>query len=812
MKKITFMMSLLLAMGSMTASAQILSRAGWSVTTSSECDDGGAGHANAIIDGKNNTYWHTYWSTATGAQGDKTETLPQFFQVDLGSEQEFNTIGYIPRDGLTNGTVSKYKIYVSNTPFDGVSSEKSSKDIVDALGAADYEGTFTYQSTDASPVLKTAQIGNQKGRYLLFVVTEAINGFETNGNAKTSGYASCAEFFLAKDVELALKNITYHYMVNGDEYNSKTFTNIVDESQQITIPTLPFLANGDITPTADGYNIACTEKTLPFIAVPTFNANTAHWYAMTMRGNSGNFLLSAKGGEAVGTTTVDKTNHPDVLEDKYQWAFVGNLKEGYKIYSKSENKPIVLDGQLKLVDGKESTFKLYETSNNDGFGIFVTEGNCLNRHGEDNIATWDGFDDGSTIRIQEPYSYVTDYAAPFSLYDDSGAPEGAIGANSYLADATNLAKFKGVYEAAIANNATAEQIKALAEENKKINAGKGETIVAGKYYRLVNASSLNTLYVTADNIMQTSKEVNKAVSSVVTFTNAETGRYRIKMQDKTFGKRKGNNIAITLENEDSGEKGSYKVIQVGTHFAFYDMVSNVSDRSYLHCNATAANTLFTWDAGAINSPSHWYVVPATDVEIAMAEANGKRYASAYLPFDVNAVDGAQAYVGELNDAKNVLNMTAVNGVPANNGFVLVGDQEKATLTIGDAEALTITNALTGSNVKVALETTTGSGESATVTDHRAEYLVFGKSSDNTVGFYKPAAALTTIAANKAFVAASSLTTAPGAIAMNFGGNVTGINNAVVASENAPIFDLSGRRVVKAVKGGVYIQNGKKFVK
>ena len=195
----------------------------------------------------------------------------------------------------------------------------------------------------------------------------------------------------------------------------------------------------------------------------------------------------------------------------------------------------------------------------------------------------------------------------------------------------------------------------------------------------------------------------------------------------------------------------------------------------------------------------------------MTEVNGKRYASAYLPFNVNAVNGAQAYVGELNDTKDVLNMTAVNGVPANQGFVLVGDAEKATLTIGAATALPVTNALTGSNVKVALETTTGSGESAIVTDHRADYLVFGTNAGN-VGFYKPVAALTTIAANKAFIAASSLTTGAGAIALNFGGNTTGINNAVVASENAPIFDLSGRRVVKAVKGGVYIQNGKKFVK
>ena len=236
------------------------------------------------------------------------------------------------------------------------------------------------------------------------------------------------------------------------------------------------------------------------------------------------------------------------------------------------------------------------------------------------------------------------------------------------------------------------------------------------------------------------------------------------------------------------------VIQ-GNKFTFFERSSN-NAHSYLHNNQ---HSLVGWEASA---PSQWYVVPANDVEIAMTGVNGKRYASAYLPFDVNAVNGAQAYVGELNDTKDVLNMTAVNSVPANNGFVLVGDAEKATLTIGTAEALPIANnALTGYNTKF------------TLTDaNRADYLVFGKSSEGIVGFYKPAATLTTVAANKAFIAASSLTAGAGAIAMNFGGNTTGINNAVVASENAPIFDLSGRRVVKAVKGGVYIQNGKKFVK
>lgn len=781
MKKITLMMSLLLSLGSMTASAQVLSRTGWSVTVSGETASDGGGK-NTIIDGNNNSYWHSNYKGNNSA-GDESQVLPQFFVIDLGSVQEFNKIGYKPRIGLHNGYVKEYKVFVSNDPFDSVGDGKTAQSIVNALGNTQVmEGTFDYSDGQAN--LKTATANQMlSGRYVMFVAT-------VTGGAPANKYATCAEFYLSKDVDIVAKNITYHFLVNGVEYNRKTFNNIVDESQ-ITIPTSPFLTNGDITATEDGYNIACTEKTLPFIATSTFDANTAHWYAMTMRGQSGNFLLSAKGGEAVGTTTVDKTNHPDVLENQYQWAFVGNLKDGYRIYSKSNNKPIVLDGQLKLVDGKESTFKLYETSNNDGFGFFVTEGNCLNRYNEGKIATWSGFDDGSTFRIQEPKSYVTDYAKQFF----TGVPENAIWGTSIDGNA-----YRAAYNAAIAEGATDVEITTLATKNKEMaNAEFVNPIEEGKYYRLYNvADPRKWLTVNANNNSEMNCDANaeKAVASVVSFEKiaSEPGQYRMKMEGLTLGKFVKIYDAIQLVGDDSEVKGSFTVNAVGNKFTFQDK-ANENRYSYLHCNG---NSLVGWEASA---PSKWYVVPANDVEIAMTEVNGKRYASAYLPFAVNAVNGAQAYVGELNGDKNVLNMTAVNGVPANNGFVLVGNAEKATLTIGNAEPLTITNnALTGSNVKVTLND-----------DNRADNLVFGTSEGN-VGFYKPSTANTTIAANKAFIAASSLTTGAGAIAMNFGGNTTGINNAVVASENAPIFDLSGRRVVKAVKGGVYIQNGKKFVK
>lgn len=791
MKKITLMMSLLLSLGSMTASAQVLSRSGWSVTTSGECDDSGTGHASAIIDGDNNTYWHSNWANKgqANSSGDDSKTVPQFFQVDLGSVQEFNKIGYMPRIGLYNGYVKEYKVFVSNDPFDSVGDGKTAKSIVDALGDTQkMEGTFDFSDNQAN--LKTATANEMlRGRYVLFVATVTGSTYQGNENK----FANCAEFYLSKDTEIEAKDVVCHYMVDGVEYTSQTISNIVDKSQ-VTIPTLPFLTNGDVTATEDGYNIACTSR-LPFVATSTFDPATAHWYAMTLRGETDNNVISAKGGEAVGTETISKSSQPS-LADKYQWAFVGNYKDGYRIYSKSENKPLTLDGQLKLVEGDGSIFKPYEKQNRIGFAMYVTAGQYINRHNENKIATWTNAetDDGSTFRIQEPETYVIEYAKAFlDNIDNNAAPENALWVVNI-----NTKEYRAAYQAAIAEGATDDKIANLKAENEKYTTS---PIEEGKYYRLYNVSDVRKwLTVQADNNNQMNCDANagKAVTSVVSFESiaSEPGQYRMKMEGKILGKYKADNTPIQLVGDNSEEKGSFTVNVIhGNKFTFFDRASN-NAHSYIHCNG---HSLVGWEASA---PSQWYVVPANDVEIAMTEANGKRYASAYLPFDVNAVNGAQAYVGELNDTKDVLNMSAVNGVPANNGFVLVGDAEKATLTIGTAETLPIANnALTGYNTKF------------TLTDaNRADYLVFGKSSEGIVGFYKPAATLTTVAANKAFIAASSLTTGAGAIAMNFGGNTTGINNAVVASENAPIFDLSGRRVVKAVKGGVYIQNGKKFVK
>ena len=801
MKKFTFMLSLLMSMGAMTTSAQVLPRAGWTITTSSECDDSDYGHAAAIIDGNNNSFWHSNWG-GYNASGDTSKRMPQFFQVDLGSEQEFQTIGYMPRTQLdANGVVKGYKLYVSNSPFETVSGSKTAAQIVSALGDPAMEGTFSYDG-ETSASLKTATATSAlKGRYVLFVVTDAVTKESPNC------YATCAEFYLAKGTTIESKTMTYHYKVDGVEYATRTIQYV--DASTANVPTVDYLANGTITDNADGSkDVTCTTA-YPFVAQATFDANTAHWYSMAVRAGSGNYLLAAKDNGKVGTITKELLGCPEGIGNEMQWAFVGNLKDGFKLYNKANNKQIVVKQetvgettytQLELAENDGAALKLRK--DNNGFGLYATEGYCFNRYDQDRIAQWEGFDDGSTFRIQEPNDYVLNYAAQYSLYDDNGAPEGAIGANSYLNVAENLNAFKAAYEAAKAG-ATTETLNALAAQNKKVEEGLGETIQAGKYYRLVNANSKKTLYFDASSgVMKSADNVSKSATSVVKFDNAESGRFHMKLEGKTFGKRVGNNQAITLEADNSGNKGSYKVVQVGTHFAFYDMVSNVSDRSYLHCNGSAANTLFAWDAGEINSPSRWYVIPATDVEIDMTAQGDKKYASAYLPFGVSNVAGATAYTGALNTEKNAIDMTATTAVPANTGFVLVGTEDKATLTIGEAAAIEGDNALIGTNTGIQLT----SGEN----DNHASYLVFGVNNDK-VGFYTPGN-VTAIPANKAYINASAISGS--AISLNFGNTVTGINAATInnGENNAPIYDLSGRRVWAPVKGGLYIQNGKKLVK
>lgn len=791
MKKITFMLSLLMSMGAMTTSAQMLSREGWTVTTSGECDDNGSGHAAAIIDGDNSTYWHSRYKGGSNASGDATYKLPQFFVIDLGKETTFGSIGYVPRPNLGNGTATSFKLYVNNTGFESVSDSKSAASIVNALGEPAISGTFTYANGEGQTIKKAGSTTELKGRYVMFVVTGSNNG----------SHASCAEFYLSTEL---FKNVTYHYMLDGKEVATKTVG--FPPSEEPVAPEIALFINGTVTKTDDSnYKVTCT---LPFTAAESYDAATAKWYAIDMHNNQANFLWKGNDDNSIAIEAIGKTTTPS-LSDNYQWTIVGNYTEGYRLYNKATNKAAAFSGSSLALSETGDVFKIAASTGSNkanGFCFYKTEGIYLNHQGS-SVLTWTSADEGSTMHVQAPESYSLAYAQTYVNNSDEGAPEGAIGANSYLSVAENLNAFKAAYAAASAENATAEQIKTLEEQNAKVAAGNTSTMEVGKYYRLYNKQHHKYACLNDNPAQVTSKLIGtvngKGASSVFYIENAEagSGRYRIKVEGLTLGKAKLNaggssGANIELGDDNYGSKGSYAISHVGKTFLFFDQATG-SNYSYIH-GGESGTCMVGWEAN--NPASQWYVVPATDVEIAMTAQGGKKYASAYLPFGVSNVAGATAYTGALNADKNAIDMTATTAVPANTGFVLVGTEDKATLTIGTADAISGTNALTGTNTGIAFAEATP----------KANYLVFGVN-NGTVGFYTPGN-VTAIPANKAYINASEISNQ--AIALNFGNTVTGINAATInnGENNAPIYDLSGRRVWAPVKGGLYIQNGKKLVK
>lgn len=203
----------------------------------------------------------------------------------------------------------------------------------------------------------------------------------------------------------------------------------------------------------------------------------------------------------------------------------------------------------------------------------------------------------------------------------------------------------------------------------------------------------------------------------------------------------------------------------------------------------------TSDAFAFQAIEATYVLPLHD-----SDADNAAFATTCAPFNFAIVgDDVKAYAGKLSADGKELDMKEIEGnVPANQGVILKADMGVRKVTVkvvNTADA--IDNDLKGTNDEM--------------TDLSQVY-VFGR--DNVtrhVGFYT-AAGDAALPANRAYLDKPAQE-AVNAVAMNFGnGMVTNINTASAQSaDNAPIYDLSGRRVQHTVKGGLYIKGGRKFM-
>lgn len=175
--------------------------------------------------------------------------------------------------------------------------------------------------------------------------------------------------------------------------------------------------------------------------------------------------------------------------------------------------------------------------------------------------------------------------------------------------------------------------------------------------------------------------------------------------------------------------------------------------------------------------------------------NGVRHIATFsAPFATIIPTGVKAYYVSAKGTEATMTAIDAQAIPAKQGVILTSESGEAATMVpaADETAATITGNQLGHSAGAAKTLTVGEG------------YILGNGSEGTA-FYPCKAGSLPI--NKAYL----LGNGESAIVMNFGNAVTGINTiAAPASAKAPIFDLSGRRVVKATKG-LYIQNGKKVI-
>lgn len=236
----------------------------------------------------------------------------------------------------------------------------------------------------------------------------------------------------------------------------------------------------------------------------------------------------------------------------------------------------------------------------------------------------------------------------------------------------------------------------------------------------------------------------------------------------SFGAKRGNK---------EGTSQSYYIITKTGSFekAGFDNYYNENNSSaFTFEEVTYPNTITFHDAQNINGVSH--------------------IATFSAPFATIIPTGVKAYYVSAKGAEATMTAIDAQAIPANQGVILTSESgEAATMVPAAGEtAAAITGNQLGHSAGAAKTLTAGEG------------YILGNGTEG-IAFYPCKAG--SLPSNKAYL----LGNGESAIVMNFGNAVTGINTiAAPASAKAPIFDLSGRRVVKATKG-LYIQNGKKVI-
>lgn len=368
-----------------------------------------------------------------------------------------------------------------------------------------------------------------------------------------------------------------------------------------------------------------------------------------------------------------------------------------------------------------------------------------------------------------------------------------------------------------AANGTGDVSAQFTNLNKALTAYKSDKAVKmpenGKVYLLTNVQQDGTCnhFSYSTGRLTTVKDKTKAaqfmcrvVNDKYVFVNVEDGKYLI-----VVGNNHGHNDKKGYITEYDAQWADLTLSKNMGIFPCFNIQGKVSDKKESNFLIKTNGGFEGWDTSEKNDPQYTTAFKLEEVSYpntvtfnAVNDVEGVSHLATFsAPFATVIPEGVKAYyVSTADNTKATMKAVEGKAIPAKTGVLLTSESADAvTMVPATNETIaTIENNKLGNSA----------GAAKTIAESDNAYIL--AKGDNGTAFYKGKIG-STLKANKAYLTLNE-TGAPEAISMNFGGNVTGINQIVNAEQNnAPVYDLTGRRVVRTVKGGLYIKGGNKFI-
>ena len=646
-----------------------------------------------------------------------------------------------------------------------------------------YWGFNTTSSRRPSPVADISnakaftyeyQTGYKYGKSAFVIKLDGVRLNEVSNTSvyvnavSTNTYHSYYNIYEINEAKAAQVNYKY-YDAAGKALNETAYS--VDIKTGGTIENLANIPN--YVDATFYTNEGLTEEVADITATPV--AGTTY-YVKTRYKSGMPFVL---GGTyfAFGNGSIYLYNHDKTSgNDQYAIKMSGDWYNGFVIQDSSDN---YLSDAAGTFSGTVGSKLQIELTDDNYFLKSVSKGNYISLSAN-------------------AVSYVTNiaFATPLSNLSETKARE-------ILADYP-AARYVGTYSSTQTDVAFDDIVK-----------GKGKIErVASKYYFVEQAANRDYLL----SSVNSSQELI-AGTTVYAVSGSNGG-------DNFAALWSFYNNVLTNINANKGlspqaELGAGTTATVGASSVSYSNPQNIQaytislsgDGKYNYLKQNDNETIEASDA-APGAEGYWYLREAETFTIKMNAVGGQSYATVYAPVALAKPAGetAKLYTAAFSTDKKSLVLTEITSevIAKETPIVLISKSAAASakLALSYAAGEAQVSDMEGCILKQLFDAKA----------NRKDYRTLGRNGKGEVGFFVPSASVTNIPANRAYLnipEGSTLSDLTNNLVLRFeDGTETGIAPSELfgtqEQQSAVIFDLSGRRVQQAAKGGIYIMNGKKI--